>query len=89
MEKTNDGFYIADEDLKLRGPGEVFGIKQSGFFQYKIADIVKDGKIIHEARELAFKLVSLDPALSNKFNKGIREVFTKKYSNHLENLNFI
>ena len=89
MEKTNDGFYIADEDLKLRGPGEVFGIKQSGFFQYKIADIVKDGKIIREARELAFKLVSLDPALSNKSNKGIREIFTKKYSDHLENLNFI
>ena len=37
MEKTNDGFVIADEDLKLRGPGEYFGVKQSGFFQYKIA----------------------------------------------------
>ena len=89
MEKINDGFRIADEDLKLRGPGEVFGQKQSGFFQYKIADIVKDGEIIREARELAFDLVKLDPTLSRSFNKDIKEVFAKKYSHYLENLKLI
>ena len=89
MEKINDGFRIADEDLKLRGPGEVFGQKQSGFFQYEIADIVKDGEIIREARELAFDLVKLDPNLSKPFNKDIKEVFAKKYSHHLENLKLI
>ena len=41
MENTNDGFVIADEDLKLRGPGEFFGLRQSGFFQFKIAVIFK------------------------------------------------
>ena len=89
MERTNDGFLIADEDLKLRGPGEVFGQRQSGFFQYKIADIVKDGEIIREARELAFELVKLDPNLQKPFNKDIKEVFTKKYSHYLENLKLI
>ena len=89
MERTNDGFLIADEDLKLRGPGEVFGQRQSGFFQYKIADIVKDGEIIREARELAFDLVKLDPNLCKPFNKDIKEVFAKIYSHHLENLKLI
>ena len=89
MEKTNDGFLIADEDLKLRGPGEVFGIKQSGFFQYKIADVVKDVKIIREARELAFGLVKSDPALNNKSNRHIKKIFRTKYSDYLENLKLI
>ena len=89
MEKTNDGFLIADEDLKLRGPGEVFGIKQSGFFQYKIADIVKDGKIIREARELAFGLVKSDPTLNKKSNRHIKKIFRTKYSEYLENLKLI
>ena len=70
MEKTNDGCLVADEDLKLRGPGEVCGQKQSGFFQYKIADIVKDGEIIREARELAFELVKVDPTLGKSLNKN-------------------
>jgi len=89
MEKTNDGFLIADEDLKLRGPGEVFGIKQSGFFQYKIADVVKDVKIIREARELAFGLVKSDPALNKKSNRHIKKIFRTKYSDYLENLKLI
>jgi len=89
MERTNDGFLIADEDLKLRGPGEVFGQRQSGFFQHKIADIVKDGKIIREARELAFELVKLDPNLRKPLNKDIKEVFVKKYSHYLKNLKLI
>ena len=53
MEKTNDGFIIADEDLKLRGPGQFFGLKQSGFFQYKIANMVTDGALIRQARKSA------------------------------------
>ena len=89
MERTNDGFLIADEDLKLRGPGEVFGIKQSGFFQYKIADVVKDVKIIREARELAFGLVKSDPTLNKKSNRHIKKIFRTKYSEYLENLKLI
>ena len=68
MEKTNDGFAIADEDLKLRGPGEFFGLKQSGFFKYKIANMVTDGSLIRKARQAAFRLIEKDPELNDKSN---------------------
>ena len=84
MEETNDGFVIADEDLKLRGPGEFFGLKQSGFFKYKIANMVTDGTIIREARKLAFEIVEKDPNLKNEKNKEIRNTFLKEYSDRLE-----
>ena len=89
LEQTSNGFLIADEDLRLRGPGEVFGQSQSGFFQYKIANMVQDGEIIREARELAFKLVSTDPSLDSPSNKEIKKVFMMKYSDNLKNLNLI
>jgi ATP-dependent DNA helicase RecG len=84
MEETNDGFVIADEDLKLRGPGEFFGIKQSGFFKYKIANMVTDGPIIRDARKLAFEIVENDPNLKNESNKMIRETFIRDYADRLE-----
>lgn len=84
MEKTNDGFVIADEDLKLRGPGEFFGIKQSGFYQYKIANMVTDGDIIRKARKVAFNLVHEDPGLHKKEHSLIREIFVKNYSAQLD-----
>ena len=86
MEETNDGFIIADEDLKLRGPGEFFGIKQSGFFKYKIANMVTDGPIIRDARKVAFELVENDPNLKNKVNKMIRETFIREYADRLEGI---
>ena len=54
MEESNDGFYIADEDLKLRGPGQFFGTKQSGFINFQIASLTLDSAIIKAARETAF-----------------------------------
>ena len=70
MEKTNDGFAIADEDLKLRGPGEFFGLKQSGFFKYKIANMVTDGSLIRKARQAAFRLIEKDPELNEKIESA-------------------
>ena len=86
MEETNDGFIIADEDLKLRGPGEFFGIKQSGFFKYKIANMITDGPILRDARKVAFELVENDPNLKNKVNKMIRETFIREYADRLEGI---
>jgi len=63
MEKTNDGFRIADEDLILRGPGDYIGYQQSGFIKYKIADMVADGPIIRKARDLAKNIINEDPLL--------------------------
>ncbi len=63
--KTNDGFKIAEEDLKLRGPGEILGTKQSGYLEFKKADIIKDYQILLWARDDAFWLIKKDPYLQN------------------------
>jgi len=86
MEEIHDGFVIADEDLKLRGPGEFFGLKQSGFFKFKIANMVTDGPIIQMARKLASEIVERDPNLKNESNKMIREVFVLEYSDRLDDI---
>ncbi|SHK01466.1 ATP-dependent DNA helicase RecG [Anaerocolumna jejuensis DSM 15929] len=56
MNQSNDGFYIAGEDLKLRGPGDMFGIRQSGEMEFKLGDIYQDAKVLMEANEAAKKL---------------------------------
>ena len=86
MEKTSDGFVIADEDLKLRGPGEFIGVKQSGFFKYKIANMITDGPIIRDARQAAFDLVENDPNLKDDKHCLIREIFLNDYAKRLENI---
>ncbi len=73
MVETNDGFKIADIDLKLRGPGDLQGTKQSGILDLKIADIVKDEKIIKVARRTAEELLDNDPALSKNENLPIKK----------------
>ena len=89
MEQTNDGFKIADADLQLRGPGEFFGLRQSGFVQYKIANLVTDGDIIREARQFAFDLVKADPNLQSQSNKEIRKIFKNNYADQIKNLKLI
>ncbi|MCW5943148.1 MAG: ATP-dependent DNA helicase RecG [Fimbriimonadaceae bacterium] len=64
MTETTDGFRIAEEDLQLRGPGELAGTKQSGNLDFKIADLTTDGEMLEVARQAAIRLVSDDPALS-------------------------
>ena len=64
MTQTRDGFRIAEEDLRLRGPGEFYGTKQSGIPEFMIADIVRDMDVLVETREAAFALVENDPNLS-------------------------
>ena len=87
MEKTTDGFKIADEDLAIRGPGEFFGIRQSGFLKYKIADLVLDGPIIREARQAAFDIAEQDPHLRKPEHHILREKFLKEYQDKLKMVN--
>ena len=75
MVDTNDGFQIAEVDLKLRGPGDLMGKQQSGVLNLRIADIVKDGVILQEARKQALLLMKTDPELKSKDNKPIRSTF--------------
>ena len=87
MESTNDGFKIADEDLKMRGPGVFFGIQQSGFFNFKIANLITDGNILRGARQAAFDLVKNDSKLEYPQNLEIKDHFDKHYSYLLKGLN--
>jgi ATP-dependent DNA helicase RecG len=63
MVNSNDGFRIAEEDLNIRGPGEFFGIRQSGMPDLKIANIVRDQSLLHNARHEAFAIIENDPEL--------------------------
>lgn len=64
MTESNDGFVIAEADLKLRGPGDLEGTQQSGIpFDLRIADIIKDNDILFRAREIAEELIDNDPSL--------------------------
>lgn len=72
MEKTNDGFKIAEADLELRGPGEFLGTRQSGLPGFKMANLVRDIKILQDARNAAFELIRRDPELSESSHNKIR-----------------
>jgi ATP-dependent DNA helicase RecG len=72
MVRTNNGFEIAETDLKLRGPGDLMGTQQSGVLDLLIADIGKDGKIIQQARECAARILQEDPELGHPQNRVIR-----------------
>ncbi len=75
MVGTNDGFEIAEVDLKLRGPGDLMGTQQSGLLNLKIADIVKDNQILQTARYHAIQLLKDDPRLEKPENAPIRNAY--------------
>ncbi|MDO4438352.1 MAG: ATP-dependent DNA helicase RecG [Eubacteriales bacterium] len=81
LNKSNDGFYIAEEDLKLRGPGDLFGIRQSGELDFKVADIYRDKDILMLASKAAEEVLENDPQLSFSEHQGIRKVLDENVKN--------
>lgn len=78
MVESNDGFEIAEADLKLRGPGDLEGTQQSGVaFNLKIADLVKDSQIMYYAREIAQKVIDEDPTLERRENQILKQQLRK------------
>ncbi|MDY0089311.1 MAG: ATP-dependent DNA helicase RecG [Flavobacteriaceae bacterium] len=75
MCRTNDGFEIAEVDLKLRGPGDIMGTQQSGVLNLQIADLVKDRDILQLARHEALKLLKKDPAMNLPEHQTLKTVF--------------
>lgn len=73
LNKSNDGFYIASEDLKMRGPGDLFGIRQSGILDFKLGDVFQDAKVLQRASEAATMLLKEDPALVQEENQNLKE----------------
>jgi ATP-dependent DNA helicase RecG len=84
MEKTTDGFKIAEEDLALRGPGEFFGIRQSGLPDFRVAHIIRDTPILIEARKEAFRLIREDPELVHPSHAGVKDILIKRWKGRME-----
>lgn len=76
MEETNDGFRIAEADLKLRGPGDFMGTKQSGLPDFKVADIIEDQFILAQAKEIAKELIQTDTNFELSEHASLKKVFT-------------
>ena len=72
LKKTNDGFQIASEDLRLRGPGDLFGIRQSGILDFKLGDVFQDAQVLQRASETAQMLLKEDPKLENPENQNLK-----------------
>ncbi len=73
MVRTNDGFEISEEDLRLRGPGDISGTQQSGILDLKISDLVKDGQLVRQARIIATEILGEDRNLVQEKNKILAE----------------
>ena len=83
LNKSNDGFYIASEDLKLRGPGDLFGIRQSGILDFKIGDVYQDSKLLQNASEAADELMRNDPKLEFESNKNLKLHLNQYLTNNI------
>jgi ATP-dependent DNA helicase RecG len=79
--RTNDGFKIAEEDLRLRGPGEFFGTRQSGLPDLRAANIIRDAELLEQARTEAFAIIQKDAALSAY--PGLRDLLKRKWKGRM------
>jgi ATP-dependent DNA helicase RecG len=77
MVETQDGFRIAEEDLRLRGPGEVLGTRQSGLPEFFVGDIVSDREVMEAARQDAFGLIAADPELTDPAHAALKEAIAR------------
>ena len=80
---TTDGFAVAEEDLHIRGPGEFFGTRQSGIPELKLADLIRDLRVLEQARDEAFSLVKDDPYLARAEHEGLRKALERTFRQHI------
>lgn len=84
LNKSNDGFYIASEDLKLRGPGDLFGVRQSGEFAFRVGDIYTDANVLKQASEAVEAILNADPGLNSPGNHKLLEHFENQQINKVD-----
>jgi ATP-dependent DNA helicase RecG len=82
--RSNDGFVIAEDDLRIRGPGEFFGLRQWGTPEFRVANLVRDGDLLQQARQEAFSLMKSDPGLKEPALQGLRDAMLRKWEKKLD-----
>ena len=87
LNRSNDGFYIASEDLKLRGPGDFFGLRQSGDMEFKIADIFTDANLLKTVSKEVSRILECDPNLEQEEYRALRERLDVYLSKSYDKLN--
>ncbi len=83
MRDTNDGFRIAEIDLELRGPGEFLGTRQSGLPDFRVANLIRDSRVLQEARQRAEEWLAQDPTLAGPDSAGLRAVLKHRWAGRL------
>jgi ATP-dependent DNA helicase RecG len=84
IESTTDGFRIAEADLEIRGPGDFLGTRQAGMPDFRVANILRDGKILEQARQAAFDLLENDPEFSSEDHASMRDELLRRWGRRLE-----
>ncbi len=87
LNKSNDGFFIASEDLRLRGPGDLLGIRQSGIMEFKIGDVFMDANILQEASEAANEILKQDAELLKEEHQELGRYIEEYLTNTLGKIN--
>ena len=84
MNKSNDGFKIAEEDLRQRGPGDLFGVRQSGELNFRVGDIYHDSDLVKESAMDADRILSDDPELCLPQYRVLKETIATKSANFID-----
>ncbi|MDP1946713.1 MAG: ATP-dependent DNA helicase RecG [Nitrospirota bacterium] len=82
--RSTDGFVIAEEDLRIRGPGEFFGLRQWGMPEFRAANLVRDVELLQQARQEAFALLKQDPQLKAATHRALRETMLRRWETKLD-----
>ena len=82
--RSTDGFVIAEEDLRIRGPGEFFGLRQWGMPEFRVANLVRDVELLQQARQEAFALLKQDPQLKAAAHRALRETMLRRWETKLD-----
>ena len=84
LNRSGDGFFIAEEDLKLRGPGDLFGIRQSGELSFEVADIYEDGELLKKVSMTVDELLLTDEDLTAKEHASIKRYLDQNTANFID-----